>query len=90
MWFFVSDLHGRTDRYRKLLDAAARERPEAILLGGDLLPSGLVSHRSIDPAHYDFVRGFLADGFRALRDRMGAGYPRVFVILGNDDQRIEE
>ena len=41
MWFFVSDLHGRVDRYQKLFDVAARQRPSAILLGGDLLPSGL-------------------------------------------------
>jgi Icc-related predicted phosphoesterase len=90
MWFFVSDLHGKADRYRKLFEVASRECPQAILLGGDILPSGLVSGHAIDPAHYDFVGGFLSPGFDGLRDRLGAAYPRVFLILGNDDPRLEE
>ena len=36
--FFASDLHGRQDRYEKLFTAMAREVPDAVLLGGDLLP----------------------------------------------------
>ncbi|MCP4199159.1 MAG: hypothetical protein GY762_18600, partial [Proteobacteria bacterium] len=39
--FFVSDLHGDVDRYRKLFDAIADEQPQGVFLGGDLLPSGL-------------------------------------------------
>jgi Icc-related predicted phosphoesterase len=88
--FFVSDLHGRTDRYRKLFEAIEAERPSAVFLGGDLLPSGLVAMASIDPAHRDFVGGVLGAGFQALRDRLGADSPRVFLILGNDDPRFEE
>jgi len=96
MWIFVSDLHGRVDRYRKLFDVVARERPAAVLLGGDLLPSGLVAAARrgkpapADAADTDFVDGVLAHGFAALRDRLGAAYPRVFLILGNDDPRIAE
>jgi uncharacterized protein len=82
--FFASDLHGRVDRYEKLLDAAAAERPMVLFLGGDLLPSGLPGHGS------GFVGQVLAPGFARLRDRMGAAYPQVFLILGNDDPRIEE
>ena len=36
--FFVSDLHGKIDRYTKLFEAVASEKPQAVLLGGDLLP----------------------------------------------------
>jgi Icc-related predicted phosphoesterase len=91
MWFFASDLHGRLDRYRKLFDAAMHECPAAILLGGDLLPSGLLAAHDLDsPTYSDFVTGFLADGFGALRDCLGDRYPKVFLILGNDDPRIEE
>jgi Icc-related predicted phosphoesterase len=95
MWIFVSDLHGRIDRYRKLFDAIARERPAAVLLGGDLLPSGLIGGtlrgtRGRADADENFVAGVLARGFASLRDRLGAVYPRVFLILGNDDPRIEE
>lgn len=82
---FVSDLHGAEDRYRKLWSAIADERPAAVFLGGDLLP-----HFSRDVPGRDFVREFLAPGFAAVRNRLGAGYPRVFLILGNDDPRAFE
>ncbi len=93
MWFFASDLHGRLDRYEKLTAAAAGERPAAILLGGDLLPSGFAREVARHPSGNradDFIRGFLAGTFRALRDRLGSCYPAVFLILGNDDPRVEE
>ncbi|NNE45928.1 MAG: hypothetical protein HKN37_04625 [Rhodothermales bacterium] len=35
---FVSDLHGRVDRYEKLFDAIQRDRPSIVFLGGDLTP----------------------------------------------------
>jgi len=36
------------------------------------------------------VEDFLVTGFEALRGRLGGSYPRVFVILGNDDYRAVE
>ncbi|MBI5489444.1 MAG: metallophosphoesterase [Deltaproteobacteria bacterium] len=87
--FFASDLHGRVERWEKLFDAVGREAPAAVFLGGDLLPSGL---GYVPPADgdSDFLGGFLASGLRLLRGRLGASYPRVFAILGNDDPRTEE
>jgi len=79
---FATDLHGRPDRYRKLWDAAAAERPAALFLGGDLLPHRLA-------AGGDFVGGVLADGFRRLRAALGPDYPAVFLIPGNDDPAAE-
>jgi Icc-related predicted phosphoesterase len=38
----------------------------------------------------DFVLGFLADGLSSLRRRLEGAYPRIFVILGNDDYRAVE
>jgi Icc-related predicted phosphoesterase len=38
-WFFTSDLHGQVARYEKLFQAIAAQRPQAVLLGGDLLPN---------------------------------------------------
>jgi uncharacterized protein len=73
-----------------------RERPSAILLGGDLFPSGLAAlvARSSEggPASDgdDFVHAFLAPAFASLRDTLGADYPRVCLILGNDDERAGE
>ena len=48
---------------------------------------GLVS---LDPAHRDFVKDYLTQGFEKLRSRLGKAYPEVFLILGNDDGRFEE
>jgi len=80
--FFASDLHGRRDRYDRLFRAAARERPAALFLGGDLLP-GLT-------AEGDFVGEVLAPALVALRDADSIRPVRVFAVLGNDDPRCEE
>lgn len=88
--FFVSDLHGDETRYRKLFTAIARDRPSGVFLGGDLLPSGMFSLAGLTPLHRDFIGGFLAPAFLALREELGEGRPEVFLILGNDDARAEE
>ncbi len=82
---FVTDLHGSQGRYEKLWAAITAERPAAVFLGGDLLP-----HFARNTDGRDFVREYLAPGFAAARNRLGTGYPRVFVILGNDDPRAFE
>ena len=93
----MSDLHGRKDRYTKLFAAIEAERPGAVFLGGDLLPSGfgIATWPGGDgeAPHEDergFVCGFLAGHLARLRDVLGPAYPAVFVILGNDDARVEE
>ena len=88
--FFVSDLHGHIDRYRALFKLIGEERPDAVFLGGDLLPSGLSTRESLDFDHEDFVNGYLVRQFQRLQEALEEAYPRVFVILGNDDSRSEE
>lgn len=88
--FFVSDLHGAVDRYRKLFTLVSEERPGAVFLGGDLLPPYMVQWQSKDPGEHDFISDFLAAGFEKLRGELGENYPSVFLILGNDDARVEE
>ncbi len=88
-WFFVSDLHGLRGRYEALVARAAAERPEAVLLGGDLLPSGSLA-RALGQDGGDFLAEWLMPAFVRLKADMGAAYPRVLVILGNDDPRCEE
>jgi Icc-related predicted phosphoesterase len=83
---FVSDLHGRLDRYEKLLGRIAAERPDAVFLGGDLLPFGGAGGGE----GRDFLLGWLGPRLSELRTRLGAGYPRVLAILGNDDPRAGE
>ncbi len=86
---FASDLHGQVERYQKLFAAIRAERPAAVFLGGDLLPSGF-GIAVQDAAHPDFISNVLRAGFADLKRDLLDAYPRVFLILGNDDPRVEE
>jgi len=88
--FFVSDLHGRIERYNKLFSRILSENPEAVFLGGDLLPSGLFALTHDETVVDDFIKDFLIAEFLKLKKKMGSKYPRVFLILGNDDSKINE
>ena len=82
--FFVSDLHGQTHRYETLFSKIKQEKPGAVFLGGDLLPSfGSNSVRN-------FLDDYLFQEFIELKNQMGSNYPRVFLILGNDDGKSQE
>lgn len=83
--FFVSDLHGRRDRYEKLFLRIREERPSALFIGGDILP-----HFARLTSNEDFIADYLIPQFRDLKLRMRETYPAVFIILGNDDPRVEE
>jgi Icc-related predicted phosphoesterase len=87
--FFVSDLHGCRERYGKLFAAIERERPAAVFLGGDLLP-GNFGYAPVGDGEQDFATEYLPGSFRRLRESLGQAYPRVFLILGNDDPRAAE
>jgi len=87
--FFISDLHGDIGRYRKLFDSIITSPPSALFIGGDILPSGF--GLSTTPADRDdFVLGYLAGEFKKIRRALSSRYPRVFIILGNDDPRSNE
>ncbi|MBI5537327.1 MAG: metallophosphoesterase [Deltaproteobacteria bacterium] len=88
--FFASDLHAREDRYRKLWDAVRAERPEVVLLGGDLLPSAMHALTSGCLAQEEFLATWLSGELSLLRSELGSAFPRVLVIPGNDDGRFEE
>ena len=88
--FFVSDLHGSVERYRKLFAAVAAERPRAVFLGGDLLPhTWNLAWTGCIPGE-DFIVDFLVPGFARLRETLFPDPPRIFLILGNDDPRACE
>lgn len=88
--FFVSDLHGHVDRYEKLFGRMVADRPGAVFLGGDLLPSGFQAAGDSVQWGGEFIRRFLGRRLRLIRDELRDEYPAIFVILGNDDPRIEE
>jgi uncharacterized protein len=89
--FFVSDLHGRVDRYEKLFKCLTQERPAALFIGGDILPSPFAARRNgYDIPYQDFIREFLVTKLMAIKKELKDTYPEIFVILGNDDAKIEE
>ncbi len=88
--FFVSDLHGSITRYKKLFQKIEEEQPEAVFLGGDLLPSGLYMFTSKHNVPNDFIQDILKKNFSELKNKLKDKYPRIFIILGNDDSRADE
>lgn len=87
---FASDLHGSPGRWEALFHAIGESAPSAVFLGGDLLPHGVGYGRPSASGHEEYVDEFLVPGLDRVRRRLGERYPRIFLILGNDDGRIEE
>ena len=88
--FFVSDLHGSISRYEKLFRLIEKENPAIVFMAGDLLPSGMFAFTSSSGTVAGFIEGVLKKGFLDMKNKMGASYPEVFLILGNDDGRADE
>lgn len=88
--FFASDLHGKKDRYNKLFNAILIEKPQVVLLGGDLLPSGLHAFLSDDKVIEYFIYDYLIPNFQSLKTKLKSDYPLVGLILGNDDGKLIE
>ncbi len=86
----MSDLHGLSERYLKLFKAIEEECPAAVFMGGDILPSGMYYRYQLEDMAGDFIQDFVRAGLENLRDKLKEKYPRIFVILGNDDPRIHE
>jgi uncharacterized protein len=87
---FVSDLHGSEHRYQMLFRAIAEESPDCVFLGGDLFPNVIAMIAKNAETEVDFSSDYLPGEFSRLRESMGDKYPRVFLILGNDDPRVLE
>ena len=88
--FFVSDLHGSPEKFYRLFEAIEGEQPSAVFLGGDLLPHARSCVSSMNLEHRDFINDFLVGHLLRLREKTPRFYPRIFLILGNDDARFEE
>jgi Icc-related predicted phosphoesterase len=90
LFLFASDLHGREDRFLKLFSFIQEKRPQAVFLGGDLLPSGCLWFAKNHPRQGGFLEEFLLPSMRRLHRDLRKNYPSFFLILGNDDPRSEE
>ena len=88
--YFVSDIHGSLERYRKLFLKIEQEVPTAVFMGGDLLPSGMLMLTSSKDVPKDFINDIIVKGFDTLKEKLKEEYPRIFIILGNDDSKLDE
>lgn len=79
--YFVSDLHGKIDKYEKLFRVILEDAPDVLLFGGDLFPHSYLNK--------NFTTDYLIPSFTKLRDGLGDKYPEIFTILGNDDAARE-
>ena len=87
--FLVSDLHGSESKYSRLLHQIELHKPAVVFIAGDILPSGvklLSSGTSAD----SFITSFMIPRFSRLKEKMKENYPEIYLILGNDDARVEE
>lgn len=82
---FVSDLHGKIERYDSLFQIILNETPDAVFLGGDLLPNHFALNSSMDK----FVEDKIFSNIKKIMDETSKKI-RFFIILGNDDPRIYE
>lgn len=88
--FFVTDLHGHPERYKKLFRKIEEEKPTAVFVGGDILPSGLFTFTSGHFVPEEFINDFLLTNLLKLKEKLGKNYPQVFLIMGNDDAKVYE
>jgi uncharacterized protein len=82
---FVSDLHGKISRYERLFKIIRQEIPDAVFLGGDLLPL----HLTHDSAMEEFIEQVILSNIKQIRKDIN-DKTRFFIILGNDDHRVYE
>lgn len=82
---FVSDLHGKKYRYRKLFEIINERKPDSVFIGGDLLP--------LDIRLKSKVKQFFENNlFDKIRDIKNESKEKIdfYIIMGNDDPKIYE
>jgi len=84
---FVTDIHGSRNRYESLMHSIRAKQPGVLFMGGDLLLPGQLSE---SPAGAITDIEEIIEAFEALRTELREAYPRVFLILGNDDTKAPE
>jgi uncharacterized protein len=80
--YFVSDLHGKLDRYEKLFNCILDSPPDLLFLGGDLFPHSYLNK--------NFQTDYLIPSLSRIKEKLGDKFPEIFIILGNDDAAREE
>jgi len=84
----ISDFHGSIYRYKNLIKYISTHLPQIVFIGGDILPTGFNYIQNDEYSIGGFINDFLFKEFSALKEKLSENYPRIFVILGNDDPAI--
>jgi len=79
--FFISDLHGKLNRIRALNEKVLDESPDAVFIGGDILPP---------PGFSDRVETFIDHFLTNIEEVKKSCDTEFFIIMGNDDPRFYE
>jgi Icc-related predicted phosphoesterase len=82
---FVSDIHGSIPRFQHLFQIIRKEAPDAVFLGGDLLPLRPMKHTTME----EFIETTIFSEMKKIT-RNNDKKIRFFVIMGNDDPRMYE
>ena len=78
---FVSDLHGNQERYSNLFNIIEKEAPQAVFIGGDILPNAFTKKLKA------FVVKTILEKIKKINKKVKTSF---FIILGNDDPRSFE
>lgn len=78
------------ERYESLFRLIREEKPEAVFIGGDILPSHFSVLTKASLNYQNFIPDFLVGRLASLKQDLKENYPVIFVIMGNDDGRVEE
>ena len=76
-FFFVTDIHGKPERYNSLFEEIIANKPDAVFIGGDILPSGLFNLTQ-DLNTDTFIEDVLITGFTKVKETLKKRYPKVF------------
>jgi Icc-related predicted phosphoesterase len=82
---FISDIHGTKPRYQCLFQIIRNETPDAVFLGGDLLPLQPIQHNTMK----EFIENIILSEIRKIQSEFNKKI-RFFIIMGNDDPRMYE
>ena len=80
---YTSDLHGTKALYERLVKKASDESIKAIVIGGDLCPRGGATLQDTIKIQKDFLEKFMIPLFEKCSKK-------VYLIMGNDDFRVNE
>ena len=79
-FLFVTDLHEKKKKYDNLFTYVTETKPDAVLIGGDLLP---IKTEENDIS--SFIKKYIISPIKKIKNDV-----KFFIILGNDDPRIYE